>query len=230
MDVRDLRNHLILSTGGGPLRETAEPAPREEAEFDQGTFGAAIRRLRTERGWTLRDLSERSKISQSALSRVETGQITLSFDRAHALARALDADFSQFLMQMGGDGAVADIAPAHASGWRSVTRAGEGHAVNQTNAEYRYLCTDFLYRKMVTGIATITAMSQDEHGPFVTHPGEEFIYVLEGAIVVATEYYAPLTLNQGDSIQFDSTTRHAIYSDGDRPARVLFTVTDPRWD
>ncbi|MFT3728830.1 MAG: XRE family transcriptional regulator [Terricaulis sp.] len=230
MDVRDLRNHLILSTGGAPSRETAEPPPREEAAFDQGTFGAAIRRLRTERGWTLRDLSERSKISQSALSRVETGQITLSFDRAHALARALEADFSEFLMRMGDENATGAVAPAHASGWRSVTRKGEGHHVVQPNADYSYLCTDFLYRKMVTGIAMITAKTLEEHGPFVTHPGEEFIHVLDGSVVIASEFYAPLTLHQGDSIQFDSTMRHAIFADGASPARVLFTVTDPRWD
>lgn len=229
MDVRELRNHLILSSGGGAeaRNETRKSAAQEDAAFDQASFGAAIRRLRTERGWTLRDLSDRSKISQSALSRVETGQITLSFDRAHALARALDADFSQFLTRMG-QAPAPKAAPAH--GWRSMTRRGEGHHVTQPNADYEYLCTDFLYRRMVSGIALITARSLDEHGPFVTHPGEEFIHVLEGQLVLATEIYAPLTLNTGDSIQFDSTTPHAIYSGGAKPARVLFSVTDPRWD
>jgi transcriptional regulator with XRE-family HTH domain len=226
MDVRELRNHLILS-GGGERVEAPEPV-QEETAFDQATFGSAIRRLRTERGWTLRDLSDRSKISQSALSRVETGQITLSFDRAHALARALDADFSQFLTQMGETPTKG--ASVHASGWRSVSRRGEGRHVTQPNADYEYLCTDFLYRRMVTGVAVITARSLEEHGPFVTHPGEEFIHVLDGAVVVATEIYAPLTLEAGDSIQFDSTTAHAIYSAADAPARILFSVTDPRWD
>jgi transcriptional regulator with XRE-family HTH domain len=227
MDVRELRNHLILSTGGLEPRSEGQPL-QEETAFDQASFGAAIRRLRAERGWTLRDLSERSKISQSALSRVETGQITLSFDRAHALARALNADFSQFLTQMG-QSAAPKPSSVHANGWRSVTRAGEGHHVTQPNADYEYLCTDFLYRRMVTGVALITARSLEEHGPFVTHPGEEFIHVLDGQVVIATEFYAPLTLAKGDSIQFDSTTPHAIHSAGG-VARVLFTVTDPRWD
>jgi DNA-binding Xre family transcriptional regulator len=231
MDVRELRNHLILSSGGVEARvETRESAAAEEPAFDQASFGAAIRRLRTERGWTLRDLSDRSKISQSALSRVETGQITLSFDRAHALARALDADFSQFLNQMGQSAGPKAHSPVHANGWRSVTRRGEGHHVTQPNADYEYLCTDFLYRRMVTGIALITARSIEEHGPFVTHPGEEFIHVIEGQLVVVTEIYAPLTLETGDSIQFDSSTPHAIYTAGDKPARILFSVTDPRWD
>ena len=227
MDVRKLRNHLILSGGGvephGEARES-----REDTAFDQASFGSAIRRLRLERDWTLRDLSERSRISQSALSRVETGQITLSFERAHALARALDADFSQFLKQMGSD-AHPGPTVAHAKGWRSVTKRGAGHHVTQSNADFEYLCTDFLYRKMVTGIAVITARSFEAHGPFVTHPGEEFIHVLAGSIVIATEFYAPLALETGDSLQFDSMTPHAIFSAGAEGGRILFSLTDPRW-
>ena len=48
--------------------------------------------------------------------------------------------------------------------------------------------------------------------------------------MIATEIYAPLTLETGDSMQFDSTTPHAIFSGGESGARVLFSVTDPRWD
>jgi transcriptional regulator with XRE-family HTH domain len=225
MDVRELRDHLILS-GGSDLRDDAQGV---DAVFDQANFGATIRRLRAERGWTLRDLSERSKISQSALSRVETGQITLSFDRAHSLARALEADFSVFIKEMGSADPIKGAASANVTGWRSLTRRGEGHHVTQKNADYEYLCGDFLYRKTVTGIAIITAMSLEEHGPLVTHPGEEFIHVLEGSVTLTTEYYAPLTLDAGDSLQFDSMTPHAWFSVSRQAARILFTVTDPRW-
>jgi transcriptional regulator with XRE-family HTH domain len=225
MDIRELKDHLTLSSGGVDPRSDDRKSTRE-GTFDQAKFGATIRRLRIERGWTLRDLSERSRISQSALSRVETAQITLSFDRAHALARALDADFTQFLTQMGSETPAALV---HAKGWRSTTKRGHGHHVTQRNADYEYLCTDYLYRKMVTGIAVITARSLEAHGPFVTHPGEEFVHVLGGSIVIATELYAPLALETGDSIQFDSTTPHALYSSGEEGARVLFSVTDPRW-
>lgn len=230
MDVRELRNHLALSAGGAEQRAEPRETPPDDTPFDQASFGSAVRRLRTERGWTLKDLSERSKISQSALSRVETGQITLSFDRAHALARALDTDFSQIVTRMLNSEAERVHAPINATGWRSVTRRGEGHQVTQSNGKYEYLCTEFLYRKLVAGFATVTAQTLDEHGPFVTHPGEEFIQVMEGAVIVETEYYAPLTLEAGDSLQFDSTTPHAVLTAGPKPARVLFAITDPRWD
>jgi lambda repressor-like predicted transcriptional regulator len=226
MDIHKLRDHLILS--GGETSGRPEPGPQQTV-FDQAAFGAAIRRLRTERGWTLRDLSRESNISQSTLSRVETGQITLSFDRAHALAQALQANFTQFLKQMGSASPDAEPGGGRPHGWRSFTPAGKGHHVTQPHADYEYLCSEYLFRKMVTGIAQITARSLDEHGPFVTHPGEEFIYVLEGPVVLATEIYAPLTLESGDSLQFDSMTPHAWYSGSDRPARVLFSITDPRW-
>lgn len=229
MDVRELRNHLALSAGNEPRPESRE-APAEDTPFDQASFGSAVRRLRTERGWTLKDLSERSKISQSALSRVETGQITLSFDRAHALARALDTDFSNIINRMVTPASPRVHVPGNATGWRSVTRRGEGHLVAQNNGKYEYLCTEFLYRKLVSGFATVTAQTLDEHGPFVTHPGEEFIHVMEGTVIVETEYYAPLVLETGDSMQFDSTTPHAVLTAGPKPARVLFSITDPRWE
>ncbi len=230
MDVRKLRDHLVLSGGGGEPRAEQREPQGEEAAFDQASFGSAVRRLRAERGWTLKDLSERSKISQSALSRVETGQITLSFDRAHALARALDTDFGQIVNRMVTPDAPRVHVPTNATGWRSLTRKGEGHQVTQSNGNYEYLCTEFLYRKLVSGFATVSAQNLEEHGPFVTHPGEEFIHVVEGTVIVETEYYAPLTLETGDSMQFDSTTPHAVLTAGPKPARVLFAITDPRWE
>ncbi|MBK6705862.1 MAG: helix-turn-helix transcriptional regulator [Caulobacteraceae bacterium] len=230
MDVRKLRDHLVLSGGGGEPRAEQREPQGEEAAFDQASFGSAVRRLRAERGWTLKELSERSKISQSALSRVETGQITLSFDRAHALARALDTDFGQIVNRMVTPDAPRVHVPTNATGWRSLTRKGEGHQVTQSNGNYEYLCTEFLYRKLVSGFATVSAQNLEEHGPFVTHPGEEFIHVVEGTVIVETEYYAPLTLETGDSMQFDSTTPHAVLTAGPKPARVLFAITDPRWE
>ncbi len=117
MDVRKLRDHLAENMEAeAHLRD----APRPDAVFDQQSFGAAVRGLRMERGWTLRELSQRSSISQSALSRVETGQNALSFDRAHALAHALGADFSQFLRHMGWP-EPGKSASTQFKGWRSYT-------------------------------------------------------------------------------------------------------------
>jgi DNA-binding XRE family transcriptional regulator len=223
MDVRQLRDHLAASA---PDENRSAPA-KLDAAFDPSNFGTVVRNLRMERGWTLRELAKRSNISQSALSRLETGQSALSFDRAHALAQALGVDAMTFVRQMGWpQGATETSSGFH--GWRSLTPAGMGQHVDQANAKYEYVCNDFLYRKLVAGFVEVTARSLAEHGPMVSHPGEEFTYVIEGPVTFSTPGFADVTLNTGDCFQFDSATPHAWFSGGDKPARVLFMTTDPR--
>ena len=41
------------------------------------------------------------------------------------------------------------------------------------------------------------------------HPGEEYIYVVEGAVAAYTEFYDPVELRAGESIYIDSTMGHA---------------------
>lgn len=226
MDVKKLRDHLAETMATDTEAET--PA-RAETSFDQASFGAAVRSLRMERGWSLRELSKRSNISQSALSRVETGQSALSFDRAHALANALGVNGMQFTQRMGWP-APGKSAATQFKGWRSYTPAGEGRHVTQPAMDYEYVCGDFLYRKLIAGIVTITARSLNDHGPMVAHPGEEFVYVIEGPVVFATLGFAELTLKTGDCLQYDSTVPHAWFSGADKDARVLFNTTDPRWE
>jgi D-lyxose ketol-isomerase len=43
----------------------------------------------------------------------------------------------------------------------------------------------------------------------VSHSGEEYIHVLEGTIVVHTQFYDPVTLKTGESIYIDSKMGHA---------------------
>ncbi|WP_345725411.1 cupin domain-containing protein [Qipengyuania pacifica] len=77
----------------------------------------------------------------------------------------------------------------------------------------------FFYRHWRTG-SSITpvrefskpsglAESASEFGDLVKHHGEEFIYVIEGAIEVHSEFYDPLVLEQGQSIYLDSSMGHA---------------------
>ena len=54
------------------------------------------------------------------------------------------------------------------------------------------------------------------------HPGQEFIYVLEGGIKVLTEFYDPVVLHIGESIYIDSNMGHAyVTADGYEEAMVL---------
>lgn len=61
---------------------------------------------------------------------------------------------------------------------------------------------------------------------FSSHEGEEFLYVLEGSIVVhyGTEKYM---LNQGDSIYYDSIVDHLVTAHGQTEAKILGVVYFP---
>jgi len=59
--------------------------------MDDFRLGAVIRLIRQARGWRQQDLSDKSGVSQSAISRIERGQIGLqSIDSVRAVSAALD--------------------------------------------------------------------------------------------------------------------------------------------
>ncbi len=67
----------------------------------RGELGRRIRLARTERGWTLRELSEASGISVSQLSSVERGAHLPSLESLLGIATALDAAPSGWLKDAG---------------------------------------------------------------------------------------------------------------------------------
>jgi mannose-6-phosphate isomerase-like protein (cupin superfamily) len=75
---------------------------------------------------------------------------------------------------------------------------------------------------MIPVVARIRARSLEEFGELVSHPGEEFVFVLSGRIDVHTEFYDPVTLGEGESIYLDSTMGHAyVAAEGCEEATVM---------
>ena len=60
---------------------------------------------------------------------------------------------------------------------------------------------------MISVITKIRAHSVEQFGE-LSHR-EEYGYLLKGKIVVATEFYDPVTLSEGQSIYIDSSIGHA---------------------
>jgi quercetin dioxygenase-like cupin family protein len=70
--------------------------------------------------------------------------------------------------------------------------------------------------------------SPEEYGEFLTHPGEEFLYVIDGVMDLYTDVYKPLRLESGDSVYFDSMTAHAYIAVSGTPPIVLMSNIFPR--
>ena len=180
------------------------------------TLGALLRSLRSREGWTLKEMSAKSGIPVSTLSKVEHDRLTLTYDKLYQLSQRLGLRMSELFAEPGEDAAP----PVTAR--RSLGNLDTAVRVETPNYDYYYLCTELRRKRMIPVITKIRAKTEQQFGELVHHPGEEYIYVLSGRIVVNTEFYDPVTLDAGQSIYIDSSMGHAyLAADGCDEAEVL---------
>lgn len=185
------------------------------------TLGALLRGLRNREGWTLKEMSARSGIPVSTLSKIEHDRLTLTYDRLYQLSQRLGMRMSElFSEKMGDEGAAVVTAR------RSLGDLSRAIRVETPNYDYFYLCTELRRKRMIPVISKIRAKTTEQFGELVHHPGEEFLYVLSGRVVVNTEFYDPVTLEQGQSIYIDSSMGHAyLAAEGCDEAEVLAVMS-----
>ncbi len=77
-------------------RRMAEPGSAEAYEATRLAFelGAAVRELRTARGWSQAELASAAGMTQSAVARFEAGDTVPTLSVLGRIARALDADLT----------------------------------------------------------------------------------------------------------------------------------------
>lgn len=178
-------------------------------------LGQRIREIRRSRDWTLEEVSRRTGLARSTLSKIENEQMSPTFEAVRKLAKGLGIDVPQL------------FAPAHegrSAGRRTITRAGQGKPHPTATYEHELLCTELVNRKMVPFKSTIRARDFADFADWVRHEGEEFLMVLEGSICLYTEFYEPIVLEAGDSAYYDSGMGHACVSVSDEDAVILWVT------
>lgn len=180
------------------------------------SLGAVITDLRAQKGWTLKEMSQKSGIPVSTLSKVEHDRLSLTYDKLQQLGDRLDISMADLF---------AEPNPVSAStvlGRRSIGTIDRAVRVDTPNYEYFYVCTELRHKRMVPVVTRVHVQSIEAFGPLVRHPGEEFIYVIEGTLLVYTEFYDPVELRPGESMYIDSGMGHAyVCADGTREALII---------
>jgi transcriptional regulator with XRE-family HTH domain len=180
------------------------------------TLGSLLRSLRARNGWTLKEMSQRTAIPVSTLSKVEHDRLTLTYDKLVQLSQRLNIRISELFADPMG------AAEPAVTARRSIGNMEDAVRVNTKNYDYYYLCPELRRKRMIPIITRIRAKSAEEFGSLVFHSGEEYIYVLEGGIQVLTEFYDPVVLHVGESIYLDSNMGHAyVTAEGCDEAVVL---------
>jgi transcriptional regulator with XRE-family HTH domain len=175
--------------------------------------GAAIRRLRLARGWSLAQLSETSGVPVSTLSRVELGQNALNYDKLIRLCRALDVDLENLVARQ------AEQTPPPASGRRSVDRSGAGAPARLGPHAARRMAADLIGRGLSPMVVDVEPSADTE---LTTLPSEAWLTVLSGAVTLRSTLYAPLDLAQGDSLYLDAQAGFALAATAS--AKVLLVL------
>lgn len=182
---------------------------------DAVSIGKALRERRAHHGWTLADVAEKTGVSRSTLSKIENDLISPSYQTILQLCSGLEIEIRDLIAPSG------EAVGRPVMGRRSVGRPGTGTSICDDNFSYEYLCIEVAHKRIVPMIVEVRAHSLQDVGGLWDHVGEEFVYVLEGALVLHTQFYEAEALNAGDYCYFDSTMGHAYLAAGDRPARLL---------
>jgi transcriptional regulator with XRE-family HTH domain len=190
--------------------------PQAEQEGTSAGLGQRLKRIRFDKSWTLEDVSQRTGVARSTLSKIENGQMSPTYDVLQKIVRGTGLDIVELF----------DSRQQNApSGRCSVTRRGEGKPHLTHTYHHELLATDLAHKQILPFKSRVAARSLDEFPHWVRHQGEEFLYVLSGRIQLHTEFYAPAVLDAGDSAYFDSKMGHAIISLSEEDAEILWTCT-----
>ena len=176
-------------------------------------LGSRIRALRQARHLTLRDVAERSGVTESFLSQVERDVTSPSIATVQRIARALDLSIAQLFVEQPELGRVVR---------REARRRVEYPGLQAVD---EFLTANDAGRLQVI-LSTIEAGGGTGPEPYTHESDEEVVLVLSGVLDlwVGDEHYV---LREGDAITYPSRLPHWNMNHGDRPAVVLFCLTPP---
>lgn len=173
---------------------------------EEKSVGSNIRRLRDERGYSLRSLADRCGLSVNAISRIERGANSPTVNSLEQIARALGVSVVS-LFENESDRLVLFRSDQYA---QAIERGGllfESLVVE--SSEFPFQCVRITARP-----GHKIRLSE------VAHPGYEFIYCLEGSIVFSIEENQ-YRLNCGDCICLDARQAHCWHNEWQSPATIL---------
>lgn len=206
-----------------PTPDRAPAVPRPVAE--------RLKAGRLRRGLSVRALAREVGVSPSLVSQIENGKANPSVGTLYAIVSALDVSLDELFGHRTPDAEPAALPPdtgqvGETAGrpTSAVMRAEQRPSLRlDSGVRWERLtpegedAIDFL--QVTYGVGTASCPPD----ALLRHNGREYGLVLSGRIG-ATVGFDSYELGPGDSIAIDSTTPHRIWTIGDEPADVIWTV------
>lgn len=179
-----------------------------------------ISTLCSDRNISKQQLAERSGLTIEQLSLIEQSESFPSLAPMVKIARALGVRLGTLLDDMFVNAPVVSRTADH----QSFSKISSHFSTGNQHLNFFSLAANKAERNMEPFLIEIHAFNDES--VYSSHEGEEFLYVLDGQVVVkyGTEEYV---LMPGDSIYYDSIVEHLVGSANGCSAHILAVVYTP---
>lgn len=177
--------------------------------------GDRIREIREDKKLSTRSLAEKSEVSASLISQIESGKVDPSLSTLRKIAVALDvALFSLVLVD---DSEPTRVVKKHERKSVVFPNGGLDYSIIHSDQNKKIA---FMIGTLVPGGATSETL--------LNHPGEECLLVEKGTLTVYVGSES-LELEEGDSLYFDSTIPHRLCNTRDEECKFFLIITPPKF-
>lgn len=194
----------------GSSADNGAPPSLDASHDALPAIAAVVRRLRRQRGWSIREVADAAGISPSFLGAVERGESDISVGRLAALARVFGHDVASLL------GYSARQSRPH------LIRPEERVQMNRGDG------VDFTALRIPGTTLEMMIADMGPHAAFddvVTHAGTDILFVAEGELVLVVDD-VDYRLGEGDCAVWPSSHPHTVRNDSGRPARAIGLATE----
>ena len=175
------------------------------------SFGQRIKKLREDRKMSLVNMAEKTGQSPEFIEEVESDRLIPPVSFLLQLSEALKIDPSHFLTEQ---------EKVQIDGKRQ-----EGFFKRTQNYSYRTLTPGAADKHLRAFMVTIEPKETHKMVEY-KHPGEEFIFVYKGELEL-TLGSKVFHLKQGETMDFDSETKHKLRNISDERCELIVTLYTP---
>jgi transcriptional regulator with XRE-family HTH domain len=173
-------------------------------------IASRIKALREISGVSPESFSASLGMSADEYSRIENGETDLPVGLLIRIAHQLQVDLTDLL--------TGESPKLHRF---CVVRKGHGLRMERKQQyEYESLAYKFIHKRVEPFLVTARPETAGKEIEYNSHPGQEFNYVLEGAMMLYIEDNE-IELHAGDAVYFDSSHRHAMRALQGKPVQFL---------
>ncbi len=204
--IMEMKSHLFREITD--LYRTQVKTARDQKSV---TFGQRVKKLREDHKMSVIDLAEKTGQTPEFIEQVESDSLTPPVSFLLQLSQALQIDPSNFLTEQ---------EKIQIDGKRK-----EGFIKRTQDYSYRTLTPGAADKHLRAFMVTIEP-KEDHKMVEYKHPGEEFIFVYKGELEL-TLGNKIFHLRQGETIHFDSETKHKLRNISDEKCELIVTLYTP---